>query len=99
MFVMHSKGQSTEDSLILTTTKPAPEKNELKYNLNESGTHYFKATFLNQTWLRYNQSNPGTIVMSEPADQTFDIGLRRTRIQLFGQITDPDISLFSVWTE
>jgi hypothetical protein len=62
MFVMHSKGQSTADSLTITT-KPAPEKNELKYNLNESGTHYFKATFLNQTWLRYNQSNPGTIVI------------------------------------
>lgn len=70
--------------------KPAPstDKNELKYNLNESGTHFFKATFLNQTWLRLNQSNPGTTVISTPKDNTFDIGLRRTRIQLFGQLND-----------
>ncbi len=75
--------QTPVDSL-----KPIPDKNELKYNLNASGTHYFKATFLNQTWVRYNQSNPGTIVSGSLAENTFDIGLRRTRIQLYGQITD-----------
>lgn len=77
---------------VTTTTAPAPrqapEKNELKYNLNESGTHFFKVTFLNQTWLRLNQSNPGTTVIQEPKASTFDIGLRRTRIQMFGQISD-----------
>ncbi|WP_026462826.1 hypothetical protein [Adhaeribacter aquaticus] len=60
----------------------------LKFNLNEDGSHYFQATFLNQTWLRYDQSNPGTTVLGQPANNTFDIGLRRTRIQMFGQITD-----------
>lgn len=65
-----------------------PEKDALKFNLNESGSHYFQATFLNQTWLRYNESNPGTLVEGQAQDQTFDIGLRRTRIQMFGQITD-----------
>ena len=35
--------------------KTAPDKNELKYNLNSSGTYFFKATFLNQTWVRFNQ--------------------------------------------
>ncbi|MFC5412016.1 hypothetical protein ACFPMF_22015 [Larkinella bovis] len=64
------------------------EKNELKYNLNESGSHFFKVTFLNQTWLRLNQSNPGSTVVSDPKDNTFDIGLRRTRMQLYGQIND-----------
>lgn len=72
-----------------SSTGAAPaEKNELKYNLNESGSHFFKVTFLNQTWLRLNQSNPGTTVIQEPKPSTFDIGLRRTRIQLFGQISD-----------
>lgn len=66
----------------------SPEKDALKFNLNESGSHYFQATFLNQTWLRYNESNPGTLVQGQVQDQTFDIGLRRTRIQMFGQITD-----------
>lgn len=64
------------------------EINELKLNLNEEGSHYIKATFLNQVWLRYNDSNPGTRVLNEPASQTFDIGLRRTRFQLYGQVTD-----------
>lgn len=63
-------------------------RNDLRYNLNESGSHYFKATFLNQTWLRLNNSNPGTTELGDPKSQTFDIGLRRTRIQMFGQITD-----------
>lgn len=66
----------------------AGDKSELKYNLNQTGSHFFKATFLNQTWLRLNQSNPGTTVVSTSKDNTFDIGLRRTRIQLFGQLND-----------
>ncbi|PIQ21157.1 MAG: hypothetical protein COW65_10800 [Cytophagales bacterium CG18_big_fil_WC_8_21_14_2_50_42_9] len=61
---------------------------ELKYNLTPDGTKYIKATFLNQVWLRYNQSNPGTTVNGDPQDNTVDIGLRRTRMQLFGQLTD-----------
>ncbi|GAB3692994.1 hypothetical protein GCM10027592_12410 [Spirosoma flavus] len=69
-------------------SNPVAEKNELKLNLNESGSHFFKVTFLNQTWLRFNESNPGTTVISEPKTNTFDIGLRRTRMQLFGQLSD-----------
>lgn len=61
---------------------------DLKYKLNESGTHYFQATFLNQVWLRTSESLPGTTVESVAENQTTDIGLRRTRMQLFGQLTD-----------
>lgn len=71
-----------------TTKKVVPEKNALKFNINADGSHYFQATFLNQTWVRFNQSNDGTTLFSKPVDNTFDIGMRRTRIQLFGQITD-----------
>ncbi len=82
--------------LILTTSvataqvKPTDDnvKNDIRYNLNTSGSHYVKVTFTNQTWLRLNENNPGTTVLSDPASNTFDIGLRRTRMQLFGQITD-----------
>ncbi len=66
----------------------AKEDKPLKFNLNEDGSHYFQMTLLNQTWARFNESNPGTILNNEVAPQTFDIGLRRTRIQLYGQITD-----------
>jgi hypothetical protein len=75
-----------------TVTEPVstkkPEIEELRLKLNDDGSHYLKWTFLNQIWFRYNQSNPGTTVLSEPASETFDIGLRRTRIQFYGQLTD-----------
>jgi hypothetical protein len=61
---------------------------EMKLNLNESGSRFLKWTFLNQAWLRYNDSNPGTTVLGENASHTFDIGLRRTRIQFYGQVSD-----------
>ena len=64
------------------------ELQEMKLKLNEDGSHYIKGTFLNQVWVRYNESNPGTLVLGEPVDQTVDIGLRRTRVQFFGQLTD-----------
>jgi len=60
----------------------------LKLNLKEDGSLYLKVTFLNQVWVRYDHSNPGTLVLGQPAEHTFDIGLRRTRIQFFGQVTD-----------
>lgn len=61
---------------------------ELRFKLNEDGSQYVKATFLNQTWVRWTQNNPGTLVDGFLEDNTFDIGLRRTRIQLFGKISD-----------
>ena len=72
----------------LPARKDVKEKKELIYNFNEEGTHYVRLTFLNQVWARYNQSNPGTTVDGTPKSSTYDIGLRRTRIQLFGQISD-----------
>lgn len=61
---------------------------ELKFSLSDDGQHYVKFTFLNQVWARYNHSNPGTTVFNTPKSSTFDIGLRRTRIQVFGQLSD-----------
>lgn len=61
---------------------------EMKMRLNDDGSHYVKVTFLNQVWLRFNESNPGTLVLGESKDNTFDIGLRRTRLQFYGQLTD-----------
>ncbi len=69
---------------------------DLKFNLNEDGTHWMQFTLMNQTWLRYNQSNRGTTVEGEANSQTFDIGLRRTRFQMFGQISDKVFLYFQV---
>lgn len=73
------------DSLTEAQDKP---KAELKYNLSRDGSKYIKATFLNQVWVRYDNSNPGSTVNGAPKDNTFDMGLRRTRMQLYGQLTD-----------
>jgi hypothetical protein len=61
---------------------------ELRLKLNDDGSHYLKFTILGQVWVRYNENNPGTTVLKEPASGTFDIGIRRLRFQLFGQLTD-----------
>jgi hypothetical protein len=74
--------------LGLSLSARAQQSPELRYNFSPDGSRYIKATFLNQTWLRWNQSNPGTTVNLEPQDETFDIGLRRTRMQLFGQLNE-----------
>ena len=64
------------------------EKDPFKFNLNEDGSQYLKLGFLNQLWLRYEQNNPGSTVLGQPAGDTTDIGLRRTRLVLHGQLTD-----------
>jgi hypothetical protein len=82
------------------TTPPEPAKpvkpplEELRLKLNDDGSHYLKLTFLNQLWIRYNDSNPGTAVLGDASPETFDIGLRRTRIQFYGQLTD-HVSFYS----
>lgn len=61
---------------------------DLRINLNEDGSRFVKATFTAQVWMRYNESNPGTTVNGFAKPETYDIGLRRTRMQLFGKIHD-----------
>jgi hypothetical protein len=59
-----------------------------KLPLNADGSRYFKLTVLGQFWMRYNQSNPGTTVGGYDQPNTYDIGIRRFRIQMYGQLTD-----------
>lgn len=47
----------------------------------------FKVGALNQTWFRFSQNNFGSQLMSEASPITFDIGLRRTRFYLSGNVT------------
>jgi hypothetical protein len=85
-FVFGLEGRlfANPDSLIPNPT----EKNNLRFDLSSDGKRFFQVTFLNQTWLRFNESNPGSTLFGKPVDNTIDIGLRRTRIQLYGQITN-----------
>lgn len=73
---------------IMRAQSPAKPDRELKMNLNDDGSHYLKATFTAQLWARYNQSNPGTTLFGENAPETFDLGIRRARTQVFGKIHD-----------
>ncbi len=80
---------SANKSLAQEQIKEAKkEVEELRLKLNEDGSHYLKFTVLGQLWFRYNNSNPGTTVVNESANQTFDIGVRRLRFQFFGQLSD-----------
>jgi hypothetical protein len=71
-----------------TAQEQPKEIEEMRLRLNADGSHFLKITFLNQVWFRVNESNPQTNVLGEGAANTFDIGLRRTRIQFFGQLTN-----------
>jgi hypothetical protein len=73
---------------LLILAVAALAQGEMKMKLNDDGSHFVKLTFTNQLWLRANQSNPGSTVLGVPQANTFDIGLRRTRMQLYGQATD-----------
>lgn len=63
-------------------------KEGLKTYLNDDSTAYLKLSFVSQVWVRFNQSNPGTTVNNEPESNTFDVGLRRIRFVLSGQLSD-----------
>ncbi len=67
-------------------TKKFPK--ELRYNFSEDGEQYVKATFLAQIWGRYTDNNPGTTLYGFDEPTSFDMGLRRVRMQVYGQLTD-----------
>lgn len=69
-------------------TKMNAENRTVNYSPASSKSPYpiLNFTFLNQTWLRFSQNNEGTLRLGEDALNTLDIGLRRTRVQLFGNV-------------
>lgn len=59
-----------------------------KLYLNEDGSHYFKITLAVQSWMRYQDYNPGTTIFGFSKTRGADIGIRRMRMQWIGQLTD-----------
>lgn len=59
-----------------------------KLYLNEDGSNYVKFTFMTQAWLRYADYNPGTTINGVEKNSGTDIGIRRYRVQMYGQLTD-----------
>ncbi len=66
----------------------AQSDKEVKLFLNEEKTHWVKGTGLGQIWVRYTDLNPGSTIFGTPKDKSFDVGLRRVRYQVMGQLTD-----------
>jgi hypothetical protein len=89
-----SNQQPTQTQAEQATNQPqqAPAPNfflkDGKLPLNADASRYIKFTLLNQVWMRYNESNPGTTVSGYNVPSTYDIGIRRFRIQFYGQLTD-----------
>lgn len=68
-------------------TKVPAAANGLQFKFNESGSQYLKMNIWMQTWFRAIENNPGTAVNNDPQDWTLDAGIRRMRIQVFGQMS------------
>jgi hypothetical protein len=73
---------------VFTTASHAQKIKDGKLWLNEDGSNYFKATLLAQVWIRHTNMNPGTTLNGYPKDNYTDIGIRRARMQAYGQIAD-----------
>ena len=58
---------------------------ELKIKFDDKGNNFLKFNISNQVWLRYIDLNPGSQLDGYNIENSFDIGLRRTRFQATGQ--------------
>jgi hypothetical protein len=59
----------------------------LKIYLSKDSVSWLKSTIALQTWARYIDNNPGSTLNGFAQPTTTDIGIRRFRMQLFGQAT------------
>lgn len=63
-------------------------KNPFQVNLSEDGKTYIKFGMNLQIWGRYTDLNPGSKVGDNVVDNTYDIVIRRLRLQAMGMLTD-----------
>lgn len=68
----------------------------LKLSLDSTGSKYVRFIFWNQFWTRYINNNPNTIVNGESAADSWDIGLRRSRMLAYAQISPRFLIMFHV---
>jgi hypothetical protein len=60
----------------------------LTLRISEDGSKYIRFIMWHQFWIRATQNNPGTVnVAGEPSANSFDIGLRRSRMLALAQIS------------
>ena len=66
----------------------AQEKPFNVVNISPDGSKYIKFGMNLQVWGRYSELNPGSKVGTTQVDETYDIVIRRLRLQAMGMITD-----------
>jgi hypothetical protein len=71
---------------LMSQTNEIEEKKDIRFNFDKEGKRYMRLAITNQVWIRYNESNPGTQVNGLDKPHTFDIGIRRLRLQMMGQV-------------
>ena len=57
----------------------------LQWNFGKDKKQFIRFNATAQIWNRWNESNPGTILENTPKPNTFDIGIRRLRLQVVAQ--------------
>jgi hypothetical protein len=82
--------------LILTTNAAVAQSDKLKLNFDETGKTYVKASVRMQLWTRYFDTNPGTTINGENADNVFDVSVRRLRMGINAQLT-PKLYVYSLF--
>lgn len=73
---------------VLVITTGVLRGQEMRWNLGADSSRFVKLQIMGQFWARYSENNPGTMQQGEAAEETFDIGIRRARVQAFAQVTD-----------
>jgi len=63
-------------------------KDGMKVYLSQDSSRWLKATMVLQAQVRNDWNNPGSNVFGYSQNQTTDVGLRRLRFQLMGQLTE-----------
>lgn len=60
----------------------------MSIKLSEDGSKYIRFILWHQFWVRYTENNPGTVdVNGELQSESFDIGLRRSRLLAMAQVS------------
>jgi hypothetical protein len=66
----------------------AVKAQDMNWGTQPDTTASIKVQLFAQLWARYNENNPGTLALGVPQDESFDIGIRRARVQAFARIND-----------
>lgn len=74
--------------VLNTISVLAQEKPFNVVNISPDGSKYIKFGMNLQVWGRYSELNPGSKVGTTQVDETYDIVIRRLRLQAMGMLTD-----------